>query len=86
MRTPFGLPPFDEIRPDQFLPAFGHALAAHRTEVDAIANDESPPTFEVYSSGGTIDPAEAFGSFRGRDPVVGPMLARSGLVDDRQPA
>jgi peptidyl-dipeptidase Dcp len=45
-RTPFGLPPFDEIRPDQFLPAFDHALAAHRAEVDTIAEREEPPTFE----------------------------------------
>ena len=40
----------------------------------------------VYSSGGTLDPAEAYRSFRGRDPVVGPMLAQRGLVDERQPA
>ena len=40
----------------------------------------------VYSSGGTLDPAEAYRSFRGRDPVVGPMLAKRGLVDERQPA
>ena len=40
----------------------------------------------VYSSGGTIEPAEAFRSFRGREPLVGPMLAQRGLVDDRQPA
>ena len=40
----------------------------------------------VYSSGGTLDPAEAYRSFRGRDPLVGPMLAQRGLVDERQPA
>ncbi|MEO8304913.1 MAG: M3 family metallopeptidase [Betaproteobacteria bacterium] len=40
----------------------------------------------VYSSGGTLDPAEAYRLFRGRDPTVGPMLAKRGLVDDRQPA
>jgi len=40
----------------------------------------------VYSSGGTLDPAAAFRAFRGRDPVVGPMLAQRGLVDERQPA
>jgi peptidyl-dipeptidase Dcp len=40
----------------------------------------------VYASGGTLDPAQAFRLFRGRDPVVGPMLAQRGLVDDRQPA
>jgi len=40
----------------------------------------------VYSSGATLDPAAAFRAFRGRDPVVGPMLAQRGLVDERQPA
>ena len=38
----------------------------------------------VYSTGGTLDPAQAFRLFRGRDPVVGPMLAQRGLVDERQ--
>jgi peptidyl-dipeptidase Dcp len=40
----------------------------------------------VYSSGATIEPAEAFRLFRGRDPLVGAMLAQRGLIDDRQPA
>ena len=40
----------------------------------------------VYSSGGTLDPTNAFRLFRGRDPKVGPMLAKRGLVDERQPA
>ncbi len=37
----------------------------------------------VYSSGGTLDPAAAFRSFRGRDPVVEPMLALRGLIEDK---
>ena len=40
----------------------------------------------VYSSGGTLDPASAFRAFRGRDPVVRPMLASRGLIDEPQPA
>ncbi len=40
----------------------------------------------VYSSGGTLLPAEAYRAFRGRDPVVGPLLAQRGLADVRQPA
>jgi peptidyl-dipeptidase Dcp len=40
----------------------------------------------VYASGGTLDPAAAFRAFRGRDPVVGPMLESRGLIDARQPA
>ncbi len=42
----------------------------------------------IYSSGSTLEPAAAFRAFRGRDAVVGPMLAGRGLVDAdlRQPA
>ena len=40
----------------------------------------------VYSSGGTLDPSAAYRAFRGRDPVVGPMLASRGLADEREPA
>ena len=40
----------------------------------------------VYSSGGTLPPAEAYRAFRGRDPSVGPLLAKRGLADAGQPA
>ena len=44
--TPFGLPPFDRIRPEHFIPAFEHAMRSHRVEIDAIANDTAPPAFD----------------------------------------
>ena len=37
----------------------------------------------VYSAGGTLDPAFAFRSFRGREPAVEPMLVERGLVEER---
>jgi peptidyl-dipeptidase Dcp len=41
----------------------------------------------VYSAGGTLDPRAAYRAFRGRDPTVGPMLAKRGLASaERQPA
>jgi peptidyl-dipeptidase Dcp len=40
----------------------------------------------IYSSGGTLDPSEAFRAFRGRNPRVEPMLAQRGLIDEAQPA
>ena len=43
---PFGLPPLADIKPEHFLPAFDRALAAHRAEIDAIAADLAPPTFD----------------------------------------
>jgi peptidyl-dipeptidase Dcp len=43
--APFGLPPFGEIQPAHFRPAFEAAMAAHRAEVDAIAANPDAPTF-----------------------------------------
>ena len=33
----------------------------------------------IYSAGNTVDPQEAFRRFRGRDPVIEPMLKKKGL-------
>ncbi|HYH39579.1 MAG TPA: M3 family metallopeptidase [Azospirillum sp.] len=43
--TPFGLPPFDRIRPEHFLPAFERAMAENLAEIEAIAGQTEPPTF-----------------------------------------
>lgn len=40
-----GLPPFADIRPEHFKPAFEAALAQHRAEIDAIAALADPPGF-----------------------------------------
>jgi peptidyl-dipeptidase Dcp len=39
----------------------------------------------IYSAGGTLDPAAAYRAFRGRDALVGPMLASRGLIDECEP-
>jgi len=44
-RTPYGLPPFDRIRPEHYLPAFEAALKAHREEIRSVATREAKPTF-----------------------------------------
>ncbi len=43
--TPFGVPPFDRIRPEHFVPAFDHAMRLHLEEVAAIGADPAPPGF-----------------------------------------
>src|SRR5450830_2172729 len=43
---PFGLPPLPAIKPEHFRPAFERAMAAHRTEIDAIAADPATPSFD----------------------------------------
>jgi len=58
--TPFGVPPFSEIKPEHFRPAFEQALAEHRAEIDRIAKDPAGPTFEntiaaLENSGRTLD-------------------------------
>ncbi len=43
--APYGLPPFELARPEYFESAFDLAMAAQRTELDAIANNPERPTF-----------------------------------------
>jgi peptidyl-dipeptidase Dcp len=44
--TPYGLPPFESVRPELFEPAFEAALVQHLAEIDAIAADPNPPSFD----------------------------------------
>jgi Zn-dependent oligopeptidase len=41
-----GLPPFAAIEAGHFEPAFDAALAEHRAEIERIATQSEPPTFE----------------------------------------
>jgi peptidyl-dipeptidase Dcp len=43
---PFGAPPFDRIRDEDYEPAFEAAMAAHLEEIRAIAESPAEPTFE----------------------------------------
>jgi peptidyl-dipeptidase Dcp len=43
--TPFETPPFAEIMPEHFLPAFEQAFADHAAEVAAISHDPAAPDF-----------------------------------------
>jgi len=54
--TPFGLPPFSNIAPEDFSAAFDTAIAAAKAEIDTIANREDSPSFE-----NTIKALEASG-------------------------
>ena len=44
--TPYGLPPFDQVKAEHFVPAFEVALAAHQAEVDAISANPQPADFD----------------------------------------
>ena len=42
-QTPFETPPFAEISPEHFLPAFEQAFADHAAEISAITHDPATP-------------------------------------------
>ncbi len=44
-QTPFETPPFPEIAPEHFLPAFEQAFADHAAEIVAIEHDPAAPDF-----------------------------------------
>ncbi|MDY0280455.1 MAG: M3 family metallopeptidase [Salinivirgaceae bacterium] len=44
--TPFGVPPFEQINEDHYLPAFEKAIADHSKEIQAIVDQTDIPTFE----------------------------------------
>jgi peptidyl-dipeptidase Dcp len=43
--TPFGLPPFDRIRPEHFPPAFDRGMAEQSAEIAAITGSVEAPSF-----------------------------------------
>ena len=44
--TPFGVPPFDRIESEHYLPAFRASMEAHNAEIDAIVVNPDDPTFD----------------------------------------
>lgn len=47
---PYELPPFAEIAPDHYRPAFETAFAAHNAEIEAIIADPAEPSFDGVMS------------------------------------
>ncbi|MFV0418202.1 MAG: M3 family metallopeptidase [Dysgonomonas sp.] len=44
--TPNGVPPFDKIKAEHYMPAFEEAMKRHSTEIDSIIKNTEVPTFE----------------------------------------
>lgn len=44
--TPFGVPPFDAIENEHFIPAFEQGIAEHQSEIDSITANAESPDFE----------------------------------------
>ena len=55
--TPFGVPPFDKIKSEDYLPAMRMAIKNHQKEIDVILNNKEKPTFK-----NTIEALETSGT------------------------
>jgi len=44
--TPFGVPPFDKIKVEHYMPAYLAAMEEHNKEIEAIINNPEEPGFE----------------------------------------
>ena len=44
--TPYGVPPFEQIKPEHYKPAFLQAIEEQKAEIEQIVNSEEAPTFE----------------------------------------
>jgi peptidyl-dipeptidase Dcp len=57
-KTPFGVPPFEQIRNKDYVPAIDSGIAIARNEINAIANSTTEPTFAntiaAYDRGGEL--------------------------------
>ena len=43
--TPYGVPAFDKVKIEHYMPAFEKAIAENKAEIEAIVNNPEPPTF-----------------------------------------
>lgn len=71
--TPFGMPPFGEIKPEHYKPAYEEAISQHNAEIEAIINNTDTPGFEnvilaLDNAGGMLDRVgSVFGLVNGSD-------------------
>jgi len=73
-----GVPPFSNVRVDEFSRAFEVALAEAESEIEAIANNPDPPTFEntilaMETAGQTLDRLEVLFDVHASNLNVGPI-------------
>jgi peptidyl-dipeptidase Dcp len=69
--TPFGVPPFDLIQTEHYLPAVVKGIAEQQAEIDVIVNNPAAPSFEntilAYDKSGKLldKVSSVFGSLNG---------------------
>jgi peptidyl-dipeptidase Dcp len=71
--TPYGMPPFEKIAPEHYIPAIEEGIKQHTAEIEAIVNSTETPGFEnvilAYdNSGAMLDKVTSvFGMVNGAD-------------------
>ncbi len=78
-KTPFGVPPFQDIKPEHFLPALKEGMAREKAEIKAIVENPQAPTFE-----NTIAARDRAGAFLNRVGAVFSNLAGSDATPEIQ--
>ncbi|MEG1052961.1 MAG: dipeptidyl carboxypeptidase II, partial [Janthinobacterium sp.] len=76
---PFHYPPFDKVQDADYAPAFTAGMAAHLAEINAIANNRKPATFD-----NTIVAMERSGELLGRVRTVFSVMSGSNTNDTIQ--
>ena len=59
--TPFEVPPFDQIKPEHYVPAIEESINLARKEIEDIVSNEDQPTFQ-----NTIETLESSGEYMSR--------------------
>ena len=77
--TPFGIPPFGEIRDEHYKPAYERAIEELRADIDAIRNNPEHPTFE-----NTLEALELAGPLLDRVHGVFGNITCLGLVGPKE--
>lgn len=77
--TPYGVPPFSEIKEEHYAPAMTKGMEESLAEIDAIANNPESPTFE-----NTIVEMERSGKLLNRTARVFFVLTGTDLTDGLQ--
>lgn len=56
--TPYGVPPFDKIKNEHYVPAFEKGMQEHNADIDSIIGNTDAPTFEntilAYENSGDL--------------------------------
>ena len=79
-KTPFGVPPFEKIKVEHYMPAFRAGIEENQREVKAIAENTAPATFA-----NTVEPLEKSGALLKRVGNVFFVLSES-MTDDKMQA